>query len=69
MAAQVRTFSLPKDQAAIVDALAEREGGLSAAGQYIVKWFLHTVPPAELLDMGIEPPAPGPETPVATPQV
>lgn len=63
MAAQIKVLSLPPEHAAAIEALGKHlepdgKSGASAAGRYIINWFLHTVPPEELREMGIEPPEP-----------
>jgi len=55
MAAQIRIFSLPRELAAVVDAVAEREGGVSAAGQMIIRWFMANAPADYLAECGITP--------------
>lgn len=40
MAAQIRTASLTREQADVVDALAAQHGGVSAAMQFLVNFYL-----------------------------
>lgn len=61
MAAQIKVLSLPPEHAAAIEALGKHlepdsKSGVSAAGRYIIGWFLRTVPANELRALGIEPP-------------